>query len=205
MSLGPEAIVKLTRSFFVAPLALVLALAGCDRKPPPSPTCEKEPAVAAAALPPPPPAPPAAAPASPAAPVVATPAAKTDASKPSQGDAIEATAKATQLRVRRIVVAEGVEGREPVGARSELRAGELDKVFAFVEVENAERLPGEVFVSFVPPEGPEIGNVRLSVGGAPRWRTWAFSRAVRAPGPWTALVRDAEGNVIAREPFTVTL
>jgi len=112
---------------------------------------------------------------------------------------------ATDLRIRRLVVAEGVEGREPVAPRRTFARGELERVYAFVEVENPERLPGDVVVSFEPADGPAIGNVPLAVGAAPRWRTWAFSRAVDRPGEWTAVVRDGEGRVLAREPFTVTL
>jgi hypothetical protein len=181
----------------VAPLAMIAALAGCERSAPP--TCAPEaPAVAAAAVAPEPAAAPAAAaPAIAVAPVAPAPVVAAPA---------PIAKSATSLRVKRVVLAEGVADREPVGATSAFHEGATDKVYAFVELENPERLPGEVFVSFQPPEGgAEIGNVRLAVGASPRWRTWAFSRAVKRSGEWTAVVRDAEGRVLAREPFAVML
>jgi len=113
---------------------------------------------------------------------------------------------ASNLKIKRLVLAHGVESREPAdGGRSVFKDGEADAIYAFVEVENREHLPGTIVVSFESPAGPTVGNVRLPVGASPRWRTWAFSRAIRGPGEWTAVVRDQEGRVLAREPFSVTL
>jgi hypothetical protein len=186
----------------LAPVAfcvLALGAAGCDRKPV---ACAAEPGALAAgpaveekpATPPPAAAPPSAPPAPAQAPA---------AQRAEKPEAAEPTA--TRLRIKRLVVAEGVDAREPLGPRSAFRADDMDKVYAFVEVDNPERLDGAITVSFEPPEGPEIGNVRLAVGASPRWRTWAYSRAVRQTGEWTAIVRDETGRIIAREPFSVTL
>ncbi|MEZ4293476.1 MAG: DUF2914 domain-containing protein [Polyangiaceae bacterium] len=112
------------------------------------------------------------------------------------------------LRVRRLVVAEGVERgrREPVGAASSFKASDVDKLYAFVEIENPNRADSEVFVTFEPDgEGPSQGQVTLDVGAAPRWRTWAYTRGVKKAGSWAAVVRSADGTVLARTPFEVTL
>lgn len=188
------------------PVALVsitagLALAGCDRRAEPA-ACTPEPRAVARTVPAEKPADKPAEPAAasiPAAPAAAPPAVK----KAEAPTAAEPTA--TRLRIKRLVVAEGVDAREPIGARTAFRADDMDKVYAFVEVENPERMGGAITVSFEPPSGPEIGNVRLAVGASPRWRTWAFSRAVREAGEWTAIVRDEHGRVLAREPFSVTI
>lgn len=185
--------------------AAVVALSGCDRRSEPA-ACTPEPAPVAAVAPAPA-ATTAAAAATTGAPPAASPPPVTGAARPADRPAAPAASPraATDLRIRRLVVAEGVEGREPVAPRRTFARGELERVYAFVEVENPERLPGDVVVSFEPADGPAIGNVPLTVGAAPRWRTWAFSRAVDRAGEWAAVVRDGEGRVLAREPFTVTL
>jgi hypothetical protein len=45
--------------------------------------------------------------------------------------------------------------------------------------------------------------VTLAVKSSPRWRTWAFSRAVDSEGEWAAVVRSADGRELARETFSV--
>ena len=189
------------RWFSVALVSLASGtlLGGCERRAEPV-ACTQEPHVVSRTLPADKPAAEsdvAAAPAS--APAAPAPAEK----KAEAPSAAEPTA--TRLRIKRLVVAEGVDAREPIGARTAFRADEMDKVYAFVEVENPERMSGAITVSFEPPAGPEIGNVRLAVGASPRWRTWAFSRAVRETGEWTAVVRDERGRILERGPFSVPL
>lgn len=110
-----------------------------------------------------------------------------------------------RLTVKRLVIAEGVSSREPVGAATTFAASEADRIYAFVELENADRLDAEVTVTFLPPDGePAIGNVTLDVGASPRWRTWAYTRGARQPGTWTAVVRSMSGKVLAKAPFEIT-
>ncbi|MBZ0121540.1 MAG: DUF2914 domain-containing protein, partial [Sandaracinaceae bacterium] len=62
----------------------------------------------------------------------------------------------------------------------------------------------ELQVTFEPERGEAVGHVGLRVpASASRWRTWAYSRNVSRPGRWQAVVRDAEGRVIARRAFDV--
>jgi hypothetical protein len=113
---------------------------------------------------------------------------------------------AQRLSVKRLVVARGVSGREPVGAKDSFYVEETDRLYAFVEVENAERAPGELHVSFVPEKGgASRGNITLPVGAEKRWRTWAFTRTAREPGKWVAVVKNDRGEVLARAPFEVVL
>ncbi len=109
-----------------------------------------------------------------------------------------------QRRGRRRVSARGVKEREPIDARSSFRVGETDRVYAFVEVDNRNRQPSEVFVSFEREDakGP-AGKIRLEVGASPRWRTWAYTRKLDQPGRYQAVVRDANDRVIARAAFEV--
>jgi hypothetical protein len=114
--------------------------------------------------------------------------------------------KAADLKVKRLVVAQGVEKREPIDSATKFKLAEIDRLYAFVEVENGSREEGEVVVEFEPPGGgAPTGNVRLDVGSSPRWRTWAYTRAARKVGAWTAVVKTTDGEVLARTPFEVTL
>ena len=126
---------------------------------------------------------------------------------------------AKKLAVKRISIARGVNGHEPLDAATTFDA-KTDKVYAFVEVENPEKLSGEITVEFQPPskkyDGPQAraagessdrhvnARVTLGVGESSRWRTWAFTRQAHEAGEWTAIVRDERGHELAREKFEIT-
>ena len=105
-----------------------------------------------------------------------------------------------ELRVTRFVVSRGVAGREPVGASSSF-GSEVDKLYAFVELQNEAKAESEVFVSFQPPGGGRSQRVKLEVGPERRWRTWAVTRRLRAEGTWTAVVTSADGRELGRTSF----
>jgi hypothetical protein len=110
-----------------------------------------------------------------------------------------------KLSVKRLVIAAGIKDREPVGAGTTFKS-DAHRVYAFVEVENRGGGPAEVVVEFEPPGGgAPHGDVKLSVGPAPRWRTWAYTRTAGTAGSWTVVVKNRKGDVLARAPFDVTL
>ncbi len=114
--------------------------------------------------------------------------------------------KATKLAVKRITIARGVENHEPKDSSESIDA-KAEKVYAFVEVDNPQKLPGEITVEFQPPSkkyGGPNARITLGVGESSRWRTWAFTRQAHETGEWTAIVRDDRGHELAREKFTVT-
>ena len=122
------------------------------------------------------------------------------------GDSESATQpepRSADLRIRRLVVSRGVEAREPVGAAESFALTEVERLYAFVEVHNADAAESEIFVTFEPERGPARGHVRLRVGATPRWRTWAYTRGVRSAGTWTAVVRNGEGELLAKTDFLV--
>jgi hypothetical protein len=155
------------------------------------------------AEPPPPPAPvasaaPAASAACPAPPVTPV------APKPPEPRKADLGGDA-RLAVRRLVLSQGVKNREPIDAATSFR-GDAKRIYAFVELENKDRAPGEIVVEFEPPGGgAPHGDVTLPVGAAPRWRTWAYTRTAHVAGSWTAVVKNRKGEVLARAPFEVTL
>jgi hypothetical protein len=177
-------------------VVIAVVLAGCASKAPqgsqpvPTPTPSAS-AVATTAKSPPPP-------------VVPTPVATAAAKVEPK--------HAAKLSVKRITLARGVDHREPVDPSASFDA-KAQKVYAFVELDNPERLPGEITVEFQPPSKKyevaggvrgSMGRVTLGVGEASRWRTWAFTRQAHEVGAWTAIVRDERGHELARETFDVT-
>ena len=141
----------------------------------------------------------------------ATPAllAKADAAKaagpPVKRSSDKAKADGSALTVKRLVISTGVDRgtRRPSGEATSFTKGAFEKLYAFVEVEN----PGDeadIVVSFDPPsDKAERGNIELSVGRSPTWRTWGFSRAFDEAGTWTAIVRTRSGKELARTEFEV--
>ena len=181
---------------WLAALALSASLIGCGRERPPMKAEEgiaKLPRTAPIALAPT------------VAPVV-TPApapSATIATAPVKANP-KPTSDGSHLKVKRLVVAPSVKDREPVDAATSFKAEDLDRLYAFVEVENADREASEIFVTFEPAKGASHGQVTLEVGAAPRWRTWAWTRGPKQPGSWEAVVRNAKGDILARTPFEIT-
>lgn len=125
------------------------------------------------------------------------------AEKPAKAKASDAP-----LKVKRLALATSVDRskRAPVGESATFKASDIEKLYAFVEVENPDKEESEVFVTFEPEDaGASQGQVALKVGSAARWRTWAFTRNAKRPGKWAAIVRSSDGTVLARTPFEVTL
>ncbi len=118
-------------------------------------------------------------------------------------DDAEAVDVDAALTVKRLVIASGVSGREPVGAATTFTAGAQDRIYAFVEVGNPDGATSEVSVSFFKDGGAERGGVKLRVGASPRWRTWSFTRLAKEPGTWHAVVRNAKGEELARTRFEI--
>lgn len=106
------------------------------------------------------------------------------------------------LRIKRLVVTQAVEDREPV-AVSEVVDAETP-VIAFVEVASGASEDQQVVVTFEHEQGYSAGLVNLSVpGNKPRWRTWGRAYNIKQGGRWTAVVRDSRGEELGRTQFVV--
>ncbi len=107
------------------------------------------------------------------------------------------------VEVRRFLVARRIEAREPVDPADEFPY--LDApMYAFVDAANPEDQAETLSITFLSPEGREVGFIDLSIpANAPRWRTWARSRLVTTPGEWVAEARDSEGQLVARRRFRI--
>jgi hypothetical protein len=127
-----------------------------------------------------------------------------DDAEVSSGDAAEPEVDVdAKLFVKRLVIAKGVEAREPVSPASTFTQGESDRIYAFVEVGNEDKAASAISVSFFRDGESDRGGVELRVGESPRWRTWAFTRLAKKPGKWHVVVRGPKGQELARDSFEV--
>lgn len=107
----------------------------------------------------------------------------------------------SNVQLVRVVVASGVEAREPVGSAP--FAPGVERVFLYVEARN-DGGPGTISVRWVQPDGTVLPSIELEIPPSRRWRTWATTTRVRSrAGAWTAIVTDAAGRELARESFVV--
>jgi hypothetical protein len=138
-----------------------------------------------------------------AAALLALPGAASADGKAAPGDSSASrTTSAKRLGVKRLVLAHGIDGREPQDAAATFKSSD-DRVYAFVELENPTKTSGEISVVFEPPTGPALAEIPLSVGETARFRTWAFTRQATTAGEWTVVIRDAQHRVLARQTFIV--
>lgn len=123
--------------------------------------------------------------------------------KPVVATSVASHADASDLSIKRFIVAAGVENREPVGASDSFIAGDA-RVYAFVEMANRSASDGEVVIAFER-GSTRAGMVELEIPAkCGRWRTWGYTRGLRQAGSWDVVVRDeASGKELARKTIEV--
>ena len=141
-------------------------------------------------------------PAAPSAAVVAVPALAA-ASPPTLNTAIKRSDESS-LKVKRLVVATGVKDREPLVAADALPS-DGSAIYAFAELANPAGGSENVRITFERKGGAErVGDVTLPVpANVSRHRTWAFTRFIRAPGVWEAVLWSESGVELGRTSFEV--
>lgn len=109
------------------------------------------------------------------------------------------------LSVKRFVVGSGVKDREPLLSEEPL-VGNGAPIYAFAEVSNVDGESENVRVTFERRGGRErVGDVSLPVPrNVTRHRTWAFTRFIRVPGVWEAVLWSETGVELSRTSFEVT-
>ena len=113
----------------------------------------------------------------------------------------EPTGAKGPIRVKRLLVTDRIEGREPVPAQLAVTD---EVIYAFAEVENPAADERRIRISFEHEGQRPIGNVPLSVPAShKRFRTWGGTRLIDAPGRWQAVVRADDGTELARTSFVV--
>lgn len=125
------------------------------------------------------------------------------AQAPQQSLARQASVKEhAPVQVKRLVVTEAVEDREPVDVAAVVNGDH--PVFAFVELATGQGAEQQLVVSFEHETGSSTGVVNLNVpANQTRWRTWGRTHTINRDGRWSAVVRDGQGAVLGRTEFTV--
>lgn len=146
--------------------------------------------------------------ATPAQTVVATTArnaaAADKAGKTAEVTAPDATTTNSGLTVSRLIVATGVDEREPVDPASAFSLATTSHLYAFVELANPARTATDVELVWIDlASGQERRSYTLEVEAHARWRTWARSAVPKEPGTWAVLVRDTNGMELARTQYQV--
>lgn len=108
----------------------------------------------------------------------------------------EAVKAAPAIKVEKIVVAAGVENREPVGEAATFAAG---KVYTWTKI-SAETTPVTIKHVYYH-EGKMVREIELKVNSSP-YRVWSWKNVT--PGSWKVEVTDEAGAVLAASEFTVT-
>jgi hypothetical protein len=108
------------------------------------------------------------------------------------------------VKVKRFVVATGVEDREPL-VSSDALPSDGTAIYAFAELANPVGDSENVRVTFERKGGSErVGDVTLPIPAAtPRHRTWAFTRFIRTAGVWEAVLWSENGSELSRTSFEV--
>lgn len=106
------------------------------------------------------------------------------------------------LQIKRLVVTDRIEDREPV-ADPQLRA-DGTQVFAFVELANPGADAQSIEIVFEHESGQQVGFVKLPVPKEKsRWRTWGKTEQIKKTGRWVAKVRSSGGDELMRQDFVV--
>ncbi len=106
------------------------------------------------------------------------------------------------LIVKRLVLTNAIENREPAQV-SGFQTG-AGPVVAFIEAQNSMADVQKIVVTFEHASGKKVGFVKLEIPqNSSRWRTWARTSHVTAAGEWNAVVRTGDGEVLARQSFSV--
>lgn len=112
----------------------------------------------------------------------------------------KASVSAPAFTVARMVIAEGVEDREPVGV-AETFSSSTEKVYCFIEATNVEKDTQATFVWYH--GGKEIHTFDLPLKKGPRWRTFACKNLRGQKGDWKVEIKDSAGNSVKSISFKV--
>ena len=139
----------------------------------------------------------------PVAAAIVTPATKAAAATPTVAPAQKHLSESS-LKVKRFVVATGVQDREPLLSDAVLLA-DGSAIYAFAELANPIGESENVRITFERKAAAErVGDVTLPIpGGVARHRTWAFTRFIRAAGVWDAVLWSEGGAELGRTSFEV--
>ena len=129
--------------------------------------------------------------------------AETSAAPSDEAAAPAEVAATTDLELRRLVMARGVENHEPVGS-AESFVHDGTALFAFMQVANPSSEDQEIVIRYQHSSGQIVGPVQLNVpAGSRGWRTFTRTYWIRHPGVWTVSVETTDGQQLGQHEFTM--
>ncbi len=113
---------------------------------------------------------------------------------------LAANAEDNPFEIERMVIAAGVEEREPVEVADSFAAG-IERVYCFLEAQNIQQ---DTEVTFVWYHGEErAASVTVALGQGPRWRTFSYVTIRDRTGEWRVDLHDAMDNIVQSVNFRI--
>jgi hypothetical protein len=106
----------------------------------------------------------------------------------------------TPFKVAKMVVATGVENREPVGV-SETFPSSTEKVYSFLEAKDIAEDTQVTFVWYL--GGKEMFKIDLPLKKGPKWRTYSYKSLRGQKGDWKVELKDSAGSTVKSISFKV--
>lgn len=112
---------------------------------------------------------------------------------------------AAGVSLRQFALATEVEERQPVDPGDTFSRGEVERIYAFLDVRNPGREPVTLTVHWARPDGSDrFEATEIEIPGHRRWRTWAYTSPSRlGPGEHLCRVTTPDGDEIGRRRFRV--
>jgi hypothetical protein len=112
--------------------------------------------------------------------------------------------EADGLRVTQLATATAVENAAPVDPRGTFSSSTDERVYCFVRLENVARAATQIYLAWEQP-GHESGDRgrEFDVPARPRFATYAYLTTGNHTGPYSCVIRSAQGSVIGRIAFEI--
>jgi hypothetical protein len=112
----------------------------------------------------------------------------------------ETTKQDATFKVAKMVIATGVENREPVGV-SETFPSSTEKVYCFLEAKDVAEDTQVTFVWYS--GGKEMFKIDLPLKKGPKWRTYSCKNLRGQKGNWKVELKDSAGSTVKSISFKV--
>jgi hypothetical protein len=112
----------------------------------------------------------------------------------------ETTKQNATFKVASMVIATGVENREPVGVSGTLPSS-TEKAYCFLEAKDVAEDTQVTFVWYY--GGKEVFKIDLPLKKGPKWRTYSHKNLRGQKGDWKVELKDSAGNTVKSVSFKV--
>ncbi len=113
---------------------------------------------------------------------------------------VAASEEAAEFEVGRLVVARGIEDREPVDIGTRFST-DVEVVYCFLEAVNIKQDTTAIFLWLH--NGKEVHKTELPLTTGTRWRAWAVKTVHGAEGLWVVELYDGKGNFLDSVEFWI--